>query len=243
MIMKKIILALMIFVLIFLVACELAPEDLPSYDVGQEDQVEGAFGEVIQDGLFDMIDDGQLTAASATSLALTSEGQARLFEDVERYAEDVVLRPADVSNHPGLIDRFGVVGVSSAVEVDLYGNVNSTHVGGSRMINGLGGAGDFFRTALVSVCTLPSKLAGTDVSRIVPLTFHVDHTEHDVDVIVTDQGVADLRGLSPVERAETIVEAVAHPDYEPALREYLDDVTAKRGHIPLDVERAAEWQP
>ncbi|GAA0241435.1 acetyl-CoA hydrolase/transferase C-terminal domain-containing protein [Haladaptatus pallidirubidus] len=214
--------------------------ELKKLDFGGRDVV--YFGELIQDGLLDMLDAGRLESASATSLALTSDGQDRLFADVERYAEDVVLRPADVSNHPGLIDRFGVVGVNSAIEFDLYGNVNSTHVGGKRMINGVGGSADFNRNSLVSVCALPARLTGRNVSRVVPMAFHVDHTEHDIDVFVTDQGVADVRGLSPVERAERIVENCAHPDYRADLRAYLDDVKTQDSHIPHDVNRAAEWQ-
>jgi succinyl-CoA:acetate CoA-transferase len=213
--------------------------ELKELDFGGRDVV--YFGELIQDGLFDMLDAGRLESASATSLALTGEGQRRLFDDVERYAEDVVLRPADVSNHAGLIDRFGVVGVNSAIEVDVYGNVNSTHVRGERMINGVGGSADYNRNALVTVCALPSTLNDGAVSRIVPQTFHVDHTEHDVDVFVTEQGVADVRGLSPVERAERIVERCAHPEYAPELRSYLDDVREREYHIPQDVDRAAEW--
>ncbi|QLG63642.1 acetyl-CoA hydrolase/transferase C-terminal domain-containing protein [Halorarum salinum] len=199
------------------------------------------FGELIQDGLLDMLDAGRLECASATSLALTAEGQERLFADVERYAEDVVLRPADVSNHAGLIDRFGVVGVNSAIEVDVYGNVNSTHVGGTRMINGVGGSADYNRNSLVTVCALPSTLKGGEVSRVVPMTFHVDHTEHDVDVFVTEQGVADVRGRSPVECAQLIIEQCAHPDVRPDLRAYLRDAREGGGHIPHDVKRAAEW--
>lgn len=213
--------------------------ELKALDFGDRDVV--YFGELIQDGLFDMLDAGRLKSASATSLALTDEGQERLFADVERYAEDVVLRPADISNHPGLIDQFGVIGVNSAIEFDIYGNVNSTHVGGKRMINGIGGSADFNRNSLVSVCALPSTLEGGDVSRVVPMAFHVDHTEHDIDVFVTEQGVADVRGCSPVERAELIIEHCAHPDFEPALREYLDDVKEQRNHIPHDIQRAAEW--
>jgi len=213
--------------------------ELQELDFGDRDVV--YFGELIQDGLLDMLDDGQLECASATSMALTDEGQRRLFEDVERYAEDVVLRPADVSNHPGVIDQFGVVGVNSAIEVDIYGNVNSTHVGGKRMINGVGGSADFNRNSLVTVCALPSTLNGGDISRIVPMAFHVDHTEHDVDVFVTEQGVADVRGLSPVERAERIIEQCAHPEFAPELRAYLDDVREQDNHIPHDVQRAAEW--
>lgn len=213
--------------------------ELQELDFGGRDVV--YFGELIQDGLFDMLDAGELEAASATSLALTDEGQERLFEDVERYAEDVVLRPADVSNHPGLIDQFGVVGVNSAIEFDIYGNVNSTHVGGTRMINGVGGSADFNRNSLVTVCALPSRL-NDDVSRVVPMTFHVDHTEHDVDVFVTEQGVADVRGLSPVERAERIIQHCAHPSFREPLRDYLETVRKQDNHIPHDVERAAEWK-
>ncbi|WP_226022815.1 acetyl-CoA hydrolase/transferase C-terminal domain-containing protein [Halomicrobium salinisoli] len=213
--------------------------ELKGMDFGDRDVV--YFGELVQDGLLDMLDAGRLESASATSLALTDEGQARLFADVERYAEDVDLRPADVSNSAGLIDRFGVVGVNSAIEFDVYGNVNSTHVGGTRMINGLGGSGDFNRNSLVTVCALPSMLKDGEISRVVPMTFHVDHTEHDVDVFVTEQGVADVRGLSPVERADLIIEECAHPSVRSDLRDYLDDVSEGDGHIPHDVARAAEW--
>jgi succinyl-CoA:acetate CoA-transferase len=212
--------------------------ELEAMDFGERDVV--YFGELVQDGLLDMIDAGRLESASATSLALTADGQDRLFSDAARYAEDIVLRPADVSNAPGLIDRFGVVAINSAIEFDIYGNVNSTHVGGTRMIHGLGGSGDFNRNALVTVCALPSTLDG-DVSRVVPMTFHVDHTEHDVDVFVTERGVADVRGCAPVERATRIVENCAHPSHRADLREYLNHVRGRSGHIPLDIGRAAEW--
>ncbi len=213
--------------------------ELSSLEFGDRDVV--YFGELIQDGLLDMLDAGRLESASATSLALTDDGQERLFADVERYAQDVVLRPADVSNHPGLIDRFGVIGVNSAIEFDIYGNVNSTHVGGKRMINGVGGSADFNRNALITVCALPSTHDGGEISRVVPMAFHVDHTEHDVDVFVTEQGVADVRGCSPVERAELIIEECAHPSFRPRLHEYLDGVRGQDNHIPHDVERAVEW--
>lgn len=214
--------------------------ELKELDFGDRDVV--YFGELIQDGLLDMLNAGRLECASATSMALTDEGQERLFADVERYAQDIVLRPADVANHPGLIDQFGVVGVNSAIEFDIYGNVNSTHVSGKRMINGIGGSTDFNRNSLVTVCALPSTLNGGDVSRVVPMAFHVDHTEHDVDIFVTEQGVADVRGRSPVERAELIIEHCAHPDFAPDLWAYLDDVKQQDNHVPHDIERAANWQ-
>ena len=206
-------------------------------DFGDRDLV--YFGEVIQDGLLDLLDAGDLAAASATSLALSAAGQDRLFENVDRYVDDVVLRPADLSNNPALIDRFGVVGVNSALEVDLYGHVNSTHVGGTDVMNGIGGSADFNRHAALSVLALPSTAAGGDVSRIVPMVPHADHTEHDVDVVVTERGVADLRGAAPRERAELLVSSCAHPEYAESLRAYADGTD---GHIPHDLDRAFDWR-
>ncbi|MFB6119458.1 acetyl-CoA hydrolase/transferase C-terminal domain-containing protein [Halosegnis sp.] len=195
------------------------------------------FGEVIQDSVLDLLDAGELSAASATSLALSESGQARLFADLERYADQVVLRPADVSNAPGLVDRFGVVAVNAAVEVDLTGHVNSTHVRANRMVNGIGGSGDYTRNALVSCVALPSTAAEGDISRIVPFATHVDHTEHDADVFVTEQGVADLRGLAPRERAREML-TIAHPTFRPALERYLERGLERGGHAPHHVETA-----
>lgn len=199
------------------------------------------YGEVIQDGMLDLLKDGTFRDASATSLALSEDGQARLFENIERFKDKIVLRPADVSNRAELIDRFGVVAVNSGVEVDIYGNVNSTHVNGTRMLNGIGGSGDFNRNGVVSVTALPSTAAGGDISRVRPAVTHVDHTEHDVDVFITEHGIADLRGRSPVERAEEIIAECAHPDYRDRLEDYLEHATRKSGHTPHDLEVAYGW--
>lgn len=198
------------------------------------------YGEVIQDGLLDLLDEGVLTGASATSLALTTEGQDRLVADMERYIEDIVLRPSELSNGAELIERFGVVAVNSAVEIDLYGHVNSTHVNGTHVLNGVGGSGDFNRSALITVVALPSTAAGGEISRVVPMASHVDHTEHDVDVVVTEHGVADLRRKSPRERATELV-SIAHPEFREDLREYLDRAKEYGGHIPHDLETALSW--
>ena len=206
-----------------------------NFDFGEREV--GYFGEVIQDGLLDMIDDGKLSGASATSLALSAEGQEKLFTNMDRYAEDIVLRPADLSNSPELIGRFGVIAINSALEIDLYGHVNSTHVAGSRVLNGIGGSGDFNRHASISIVALPSTVEDGP-PRIVPMVPHVDHTEHDVSVVVTEQGVADLRGLAPVERARTLVESCAHPNDREGLQAYLDRATSSGGHIAHDLETA-----
>ncbi|WP_255151153.1 acetyl-CoA hydrolase/transferase C-terminal domain-containing protein [Halorarius halobius] len=206
-------------------------------DVAFGDREVAYVGEVIQDSVLDAVDAGGLTAASATSLALSAEGQNRLFGDLDHYAERVVLRPSDVSNAPGVVRRFGVVAVNAAVEVDLTGHVNSTHLRGTRMVNGIGGSGDFTRSGLVSVVAVPSTAAGGDASRVVPMATHVDHTEHDAGVVVTEHGVADLRGLSPRERAREMVD-VAHPAFRPALDRYLERGLESGGHTPHDLETA-----
>lgn len=211
---------------------------LTEIEFGQREVI--YFGEVFQDGLLDALDEGLLAGASAASLALSVEGQKRLFADIEQYVEDVVLRPADVSNNPALIEQFGVVGVNSAVAVDLYGNANATHIGGTEIISGIGGSGDFNRNCRLGIIALPSTASDGDISRIVPLVSHVDHTEHDHSVIVTEHGVADLRGQSPGERMESLIE-VAHPDFRDSLRSYQVRALDVGGHVPLDTETALSW--
>lgn len=76
---------------------------------------------------------------------------------------------------------------------------------------------------------------------IVPMCSHIDHTEHDVQVIVTEQGLADLRWKSPRQRAELIVERCAHPQYRPLLREYLKDAAKYGGHTPHNLQQALSW--
>jgi succinyl-CoA:acetate CoA-transferase len=202
------------------------------------------FAEVLQDGVLDLIDNGVIEDASAMSMVLSEEGKERVFGDLNRYSESIVLRPLAVSNDPDAIRRFCVVAVNGAVEVDVYGNVNSSHVGGSRLLQGIGGSADFSRNSLVSVFVLTSTVKGGSVSTVVPMVSHVDHTEHDVSVVVTEQGVADLRGLPPRERAEAIIENCAHPDYKDDLRRYVDEAGEgdEPGHIPHDLGRSFGWE-
>lgn len=212
---------------------------LKELDIG--DRNLAYFGEVIQDGLLRMLDSGVVQSASAASLALSTDGQEELFEHIEAYMDSVVLRPASISNNPALIDQFGVIAVNSALEVDVYGHINSTHVNGRKMMNGVGGSGDYGRNSMLAVIALPSTAKDGAVSRVVPMVPHVDHTEHDIQVIVTEQGVADLRGLSPKERAKTIVENCAHPAFREKLSTYLNHASTKGGHIHHVIERAVNW--
>lgn len=187
------------------------------------------YTEVIQDCMLDLIDAGKVTVASGTSFTPSTQGLERLMSNMEHYAKYCVIRPMEISNNPEVARRLGVISMNTAIEVDMYGHVNSTNIMGSRMMNGIGGSGDFTRNAFISIFTTVSTAKGGDISSIVPMVSHVDHTEHDVQVVVTEQGLADLRGLCPTERAEAIIENCAHPDYKPLLRSYLE--RAKQGKL------------
>jgi succinyl-CoA:acetate CoA-transferase len=179
-----------------------------------------SYTEVIQDGMLDLLDSGKLRMASATAFSLSPEAAMRLNADMGRYRDKMILRPQEISNHPELIRRLGCLAMNGLIEADIYGNVNSTHIMGSRIQNGIGGSGDFARNAYVSIFMTPSTAKGGKISAIVPQASHVDHISQDVQVLVTEQGLADLRGLSPKQRAEVIIEKCAHPDYRPALADY-----------------------
>ena len=184
------------------------------------------YSEVLQDGILDLMDAGKADFASATSLSLSKAGMDRLFGNLERYRGKLVLRGSEISNNAEVIRRLGVISMNTAVEADIYGNVNSSQMNGTSVFNGIGGSGDYARNALISIFMTPSVAKGGKISCIVPAVTHVDHTEHDVDVLVTEQGCADLRGLSPKERAQLIIETCAHPDYRPLLRAYFEEACA-----------------
>jgi len=181
-----------------------------------------AYTEVLQDGMLELIKSGKLTCASATSFSLSPAALAELNADLPRFKDSIILRPQEISNHPEVIRRLGVIAMNGLIEADIYGNVNSTHIMGTSIMNGIGGSGDFARNAFISIFMTPSSAKGGSISCIVPMVSHVDHTEHDVQVIVTEQGLADLRGLSPKQRAKVVIENCAHPNFRPALREYYD---------------------
>lgn len=181
-----------------------------------------AYTEVIQDGMLDLLDSGKLRMASATAFSLSPEAAARVNADMARYRERMILRPQEISNHPELIRRLGCLAMNGMIEADIFGAVNSTHIMGSRIQNGIGGSGDFARNAYISIFVSPSTARRGTISAIVPKASHVDHINQDVQVLVTEQGLADLRGLSPRERARTIITNCAHPSYRPLLEDYFD---------------------
>jgi succinyl-CoA:acetate CoA-transferase len=202
-----------------------------------------AFTEVIQDGMLALLRSGTLTMASATAFGLSPLAAAEFAAHPELYRDRIVLRPQEISNHPELVRRLGVLAMNGVLEVDIYGNANSTHVMGSRIQNGIGGSGDFARNAYISFFVTPSTAKGGAISSIVPMVSHVDHTEHDVSVVVTEQGLADLRGLPPRRRARQIIDRCAHPDYRPLLEDYVERAQrgAYGGHTTHLLDEALSW--
>ncbi len=202
-----------------------------------------AYTEVIQDGMLALLRSGTMDTISATAFSLSEEGAADLHANIAEYHDRIVLRPQEISNHPEVIRRLGCLAMNGAIEADIYGNVNSTHVMGSSIMNGIGGSGDFARNAYLAMFLTPSTAKDGAISSIVPMVSHVDHTEHDVHVIITEQGVADLRGLAPRRRAQTIIDHCAHPDYRPMLQDYFDRARASSAgqHTPHLIDEALSW--
>lgn len=199
------------------------------------------YSEVLQDSTFELIDAGKMRFASGSSITLSKECSDRVFNNLDKYKDKLVLRPQEISNHPELVRRLGIIGINTALEFDIYGNVNSTHVCGTRMMNGIGGSGDFARNAHLAIFVTKSVAKGGNISSVVPMASHVDHCEHDVDILVTEIGLADLRGLAPRERARAIIDNCVHPDYQPALNDYFERACKLGGHTPHLLREALSW--
>ncbi len=179
------------------------------------------YTEVLQDAVVDLIRKERIKFGSTCSLTVTNECLDGIYEDIEFFRDKLVLRPSEISNNPEIVRRLGIISINTAIEADIYGNVNSTHIMGTKMMNGIGGSGDFTRGAYISIFTTPSTAKDGCISAIVPMVAHMDHSEHSVNIIVSEYGVADLRGKGPRQRAVEIIEKCAHPDYRPILRDYL----------------------
>jgi succinyl-CoA:acetate CoA-transferase len=202
-----------------------------------------AYTEVIQDGMLQLLRSGTMAVASATAFSLSPQGMDAFVAEIDDLRERIVLRPQEISNHPEVVRRLGCLAINGMIEADIYGNINSTHLMGSRIQNGIGGSGDFARNAYISMFVTPSTAKGGVISSIVPMVSHVDHTEHDVHVIVTEQGLADLRGLAPRRRARQIIDNCAHPDYRLALHDYFDRALAGSAgrHTPHLLDESLSW--
>lgn len=179
------------------------------------------YTEVIQDSVISLIKQGRIKFGSTCSLSVTNECLQEIYDNIDFFRDKMLMRPSEISNNPEIVRRLGIISMNTAIEADIYGNVNSTHICGTKIMNGIGGSGDFTRGAYMSIFTCPSVAKGGKISSIVPMVSHQDHSEHSVSIIATEQGVADLRGKSPMERAKEIIDHCAHPMYKEMLWDYL----------------------
>jgi acyl-CoA hydrolase len=114
------------------------------------------YTEVIQDSVFKLMKAGRVNFVSGSSLTVSREVLNEIYADFEFYKNKILLRPQEISNHPEVARRLGIIAINTALEVDIFGNVNSTHVSGTKMMNGIGGSGDFTRASYLSIFTTPS---------------------------------------------------------------------------------------
>lgn len=191
------------------------------------------YSEVLQESVVHLLETGKITGASASSLTISADSLRKIYDNMDYFSCRIVLRPQEISNNPEIIRRLGVIAPNVGLEFDIYGHANSTHVAGVNLMNGIGGSGDFERNAYLSIFMAPSIAKEGKISTIVPMCSHVDHSEHSVKVIITEQGIADLRGLSPLQRARAIIDNCAHPMYRDYLHRYLEN--APGGHIHHDL--------
>ena len=196
------------------------------------------YSEILQDSVFKLIKSGKIIQASGCAFTPSPMVWEMYKADPELYRKRIVLRPLDISNSPEVIRRLGVISMNTPIEFDIYGQANSTHVMGTRMMNGIGGSGDYMRNGYLTIFSTPSTAKNGNISRIVPMVSHADHTEHDTMVFITEQGVADIRGLSPIKRAKLIIEKCSHPDFKDQLYDYLKMSQRKNGHEPVDLAHA-----
>ena len=201
-----------------------ANPDIPPFEM---------YTEVIQDAVISLMQEGNVKFASGCSLTVSNEVLKTIYSDLEFFRDKTVLRPQEISNNPELVRRMGLITINTALEADIFGNVNSTHVLGQKMMNGLGGSGDFTRNAYISIFTTPSTAKGGKISSFVPMVSHFDHSEHSVKIMISEHGIADLRGKSPIQRAHEIIENCVAEEYREMLRDYLKLTSG--AHTPQDL--------
>jgi len=202
-------------------------KEIPTFEV---------YTEVIQDSVIDLIENKRVDFVSGGTLTVSNAYIRQIYDNLSFFKERMILRPSEISNNPEIIRRLGIISMNTAIEVDIFGNVNSTHISGNKIMNGIGGSGDFTRGAYISIFLTPSTAKNGYISAFVPMVSHTDHSEHSVNIVISEYGVADLRGKAPYDRAECIINNCAHPEYRPLLLKYL--AKGKPGHTPVNLDYA-----
>ncbi|MDR1763351.1 MAG: acetyl-CoA hydrolase/transferase family protein [Dysgonamonadaceae bacterium] len=204
-----------------------ANPDIPPFEI---------YTEVIQDSVVKLMAEGNAKFASGCSLTVSTPALEEIYKNLSDFKPKLLLRPQEISNSPEIARRLGLISINTALEADIFGNINSTHVLGTKMMNGIGGSGDFCRNAYLSIFTCPSVTKEGKISAIVPMVSHLDHSEHSVKILITEHGIADLRGKSPIQKAEVIINNCVDPSYRDLLNDYLK--LGQKGHTPQKISAA-----
>jgi 4-hydroxybutyrate CoA-transferase len=189
----------------------------------------GIHTEMFSDGVVDLYEKGVVTNKYNNLnpdkfVATFLMGTKRLYEFVHNNPA-VVMKPVDYTNSVLVAGRLeNLISINSAIEVDLYGQVAADMIG-SKQFSAVGGQVDFVRSAMhseggKSIIAFPSTGKKGTISRITARLNEgacVTTSRHDVDYIVTEYGVASLKGRSNAERAEALIN-IAHPDFRDELR-------------------------
>ena len=194
------------------------------------------YSEVIQDSVIELVKQDRCAFVSGVSLTVTDPVLQSIYDNLDYFRGRLLLRPQEIANNPEIVRRIGIISINTALEADIFGNINSTHVLGQKMMNGIGGSGDFTRNAYISIFTCPSTAKDGSISAIVPMCSHMDHSEHSVQVLVTEHGVADFRGKDPRERAELVINNCVDPSYKDLLWKYFK--LTENGHTPQSFRSA-----
>lgn len=198
------------------------------------------FGGVAQEANIRLVAEGKARAVSCGSVKM-SPAVTELIRSNEDVRRRVIIRNGEITNSSEVIARLAPITLTTGIEMDIWGNVNSSHISGSRVVNGLGGGANFAENAGLSVMMIASENKGGAISTIVPMVSHQDISEHDIDIVVTEHGVADLRGKGDVERAREIINNCAGL-YKGQLNDYLDRAIAETGgHHPVLLKEALSW--
>lgn len=191
--------------------------------------------------VMELLVSGKAAGISTAGLEM-SERMEEIINNTPNLRDSLVIRNGDIANNAEIIGRLSLLALNTGIEMDIYGNVNGSHISGSRVVNGIGGGANFAQNSGLSIILIPSTGKSGQVSNVVPMVSHQDICEHDVDVIVTENGVADLRGLDEIERAEQIIAHCTAGEYQEQLTAYLHEARKKcGGHHPQLPEAAFAW--
>ncbi len=189
----------------------------------------GIHSEMFSDGILDLYEKGVVTNKynnlnPGKFVATFLMGTRKLYDFVHNNPS-VIMKPVDYTNNLFVAGRLNnLISINSALEVDLYGQVCADMIG-SRQFSAVGGQADFVRAAShspggKSIIAFPSTSKGGSISRIVARLKAgacVTTSRNDVDYIITEYGIAALKGKSNIQRAEALI-AIAHPLFRDELK-------------------------